>query len=112
MGKSVVIDNLVPESSPVTFKCNIHGWMDAHVWVLDTPYYAISYSDNLDGNNKVEKSDAKFGTYEIKNLPVGKVKVLAWHEKAGWLNQNEGKGQEIKIEEGAPTVMDFEAEAK
>jgi hypothetical protein len=112
-GKTRDVTNLVPESAPVTIKCNIHGWMDAYLRVVDTPYYAISYSDTLDGKNKVEKGDAKFGTYEIKNLPAGnKVRVLAWHEKAGWLNQNEGKGEVIDILEGKETEKNFEAAPK
>ncbi len=112
-GKERLVDNLVPEPGAVTIKCNIHPWMDAHLWVIDTPYYAISHSDTLDGKDKVEKGDAKFGTYEIKNLPSGvKVRVLAWHEKAGWLNKGEGKGEVIDIAEGKETTKDFEAEAK
>jgi hypothetical protein len=107
-----VVDNLVPESTPVNIKCNIHPWMDAYLWVVDTPYYAVTHSDTLDGKDKVEKGDAKFGTFEIKNLPVGKVRVLAWHEKAGFLNKNGGNGEVIEIKEGAPTEKDFEAAAK
>ncbi len=106
------ITDLVPESSPVLIKCNIHGWMDAHLRVVDTPYYAVSHSDTLDGEDKAAKGDGKFGTYEIKNLPAAKVRVLAWHEKSGWLNQGEGKGEVVEIKEGAPTTKDFEAEAK
>jgi hypothetical protein len=105
------VTNLVPEASPVTIKCNIHGWMDAYLRVVDTPYYAISLSDTLD-KDKVKKDDAKFGTYTIKNLPVGKVKVLAWHEKVGWLNKGEGKGEVIDIAEGKETEKNFEGEAK
>jgi hypothetical protein len=111
-GKDRLVDNLVPEPREVTIKCNIHPWMDAYLWVVDTPYYAISHSDTLDGKDKVEKDDAKFGAFEIKNLPVGKVRVLAWHEKAGWLNKGEGKGEVIEIAEGKETTKDFEAEAK
>src|SRR5262249_41738416 len=46
-------------TEPVTMTCNIHGWMDAYLWVLDTPYHAISLSDTLDKDNKVEKADPK-----------------------------------------------------
>lgn len=106
------VTNLVPEASPIVIKCNIHGWMDAYLRVVDTPYHCVSHSDTLDGKNKVKKDDAKFGTYEIKNLPVGKVKVLAWHEKVGWLNKGEGKGEVIEVAEGKETVKDFEGEAK
>jgi hypothetical protein len=106
------VKNLKVDTTPVTVKCNIHGWMDAYLRVVDTPYHAISLSDTLDGKNKVEPDDSKFGTYEIKNLPVGKVKVFAWHEKAGYLNKGEGKGEVIEIKEGAPIDKDFVAEPK
>jgi hypothetical protein len=111
-GKDRKVEDLQVEMTPVTIKCNIHGWMDAYLRVVDTPYYAVSLSDTLDGKNKVEPGDANFGTYEIKNLPVGKVKVLAWHEKALYLNKGEGKGEIIEIKEGAPTDKDFEAKPK
>jgi hypothetical protein len=111
-GKDRTVDNLVPEESPVSIKCNIHPWMDAYLKVVDTPYYAISHSDTLSGKEKVEKGDPKFGTYEIKNLPVGKVRVIAWHEKAGFLTAGGGKGDVIEIAEGKETTKDFEASAK
>jgi len=106
-------DNLVPEMKEVTISCNIHPWMNAYMRVVDTPYYALSLSDTLDGKNKVGKEDAKFGTYEIKNLPEGvKVRVIAWHEKCGYLNKDTGKGEVIEILPGKETTKDFEATAK
>lgn len=111
--KDRLVDNLKPEASPVTIKCDIHKWMNAYLFVVDTPYFAISHSDTLDGKAKVDKKDAKFGTYEISNLPVGKVKIRAWHEKAGYLNQNGGQGEVIEIMEGGKdTTKDFTAEVK
>lgn len=103
------VDNLVPEAKEVTIKCNIHPWMDGYLRVVDTPYYDISNSDTLDGKDKVEKSDPKFGTYEIKNLPAGKVRVIAWHEKCGYLNKETGKGEVIEIQKDKETTKDFEA---
>jgi hypothetical protein len=103
------VDNLVPEAKEVTIKCNIHPWMDGYLRVVDTPYYDVSKSDTLDGRDKVEKSDPRFGAYEIKNLPAGKVRVIAWHEKAGYLNKDAGKGEVIEIQEGKETTKDFEA---
>lgn len=111
LGKNMdrMVDNLVPESKEVTVNCNIHPWMDAYLRVVDTPYYDISKSDTLDGKDKVEKNDPRFGTYEIKNLPVGKLRVLAWHEKSGYLNKESGKGEPIEIQENKETTKDFEA---
>lgn len=107
-GKDLTIENLKTDSTPMKLKCGIHPWMDAYILLLDTPYYAISHSDTLDGADKVKKDDAKFGTFEIKNLPVGKVRVFAWHEKAGWLNKNAGKGEVIDIKDGT-NEKNFEA---
>jgi hypothetical protein len=111
-GEAMTVGNLKPESSPVLIKCSIHNWMDAYMMVVDTPYYCVSLSDTMDEKTKVDKKSDKFGTYEIKNLPVGKVRVIAWHEKVGYLNKDEGKGQVVEIKEGAPTELDFAAEAK
>lgn len=105
-------DSLVPESKEVTISCNIHPWMNAYMRVVDTPYYAISLSDTLSKETKVGKEDPKFGTFEIKNLPEGhKVRVIAWHEKCGYLNKDGGKGEVIEILPGKETAKDFEAKA-
>jgi hypothetical protein len=105
------VENLVPANEPVRFKCNIHGWMDAYLWVVDTPYHAVSLSDNLDGSNKVKEDDPKFGSYEIKNLPAGKVRIVAWHEKGDFLNKGGIAGETIEIKDG-PNEKDFTMEAK
>ncbi|HEY7329577.1 MAG TPA: hypothetical protein VH592_18205 [Gemmataceae bacterium] len=107
--KPIKVEGLKADTSPMTLKCNIHPWMDANVRLVDTPYYSITHSDTLDGKDKVEAKDPKFGTYEIKDLPVGKVRVIAWHEKCGYLNKGGGQGEEIEITEGKPTELNFEA---
>jgi hypothetical protein len=109
----MVLDNLVPDNAPVFIKCDIHGWMNAYMWVVDTPYYALSRSDTLTGANKAEKKDAEFGSYEITNLPVGKVRVVAWHEKCEFLNKDGAKGELIEILPGGKkTEKNFEATPK
>jgi plastocyanin len=52
----------------VPFKCDVHGWMNAYVGVLDHPYYAVS--------------DAS-GKFDLKSLPPGTYTIEAWHEKLG-----------------------------
>lgn len=108
-GKPVKVEGLHVESTPMKLKCNIHPWMGANVRLVDTPFYAITSSDTLDGSDKVEAKDSKFGTYEIKNLPVGKLRVIVWHEECGYLNKGGGQGEEIEIVEGKPTEKNFEA---
>ncbi len=107
-GRERIVDNLIPEAKDVTIRCNIHTWMSAYMRVVDTPYYAISFSDTLDGKDKVAKDNARFGTYEIKNPPAGKVRILAWHERAGWLNKNGGQGEVIELKAAGTTRKDFE----
>ena len=81
------IDDLIPQRSPVTFQCSIHPWMNATVWVLDNPYFAVTDED---------------GNFEIKNAPVGNVRIVVWHEAAAgnYLNSGEGKGETIELKDG------------
>ena len=57
----------------VPFKCDVHGWMNAYVGVLDHPYFSVS-----DAN----------GGFDIKNLPPGTYTIEAWHEKLGTTTQS------------------------
>ncbi|HMD34242.1 MAG TPA: carboxypeptidase regulatory-like domain-containing protein [Vicinamibacterales bacterium] len=57
----------------VPFKCDVHGWMNAYVGVLDHPYFTVSDKD---------------GKFEIKNLPPGTYTIEAWHEKLGAMTQS------------------------
>jgi hypothetical protein len=52
----------------VRIKCDVHGWMNAWVNIVDHPYYAVS--------------DAS-GAFTIANLPAGDYTLTAWHEKLG-----------------------------
>jgi plastocyanin len=49
-------------------KCDVHPWMSAWVGVFDNPYFAITADD---------------GSFEIKNIPPGTYKLIAWHEMYG-----------------------------
>jgi plastocyanin len=57
----------------VPFKCDVHGWMNAYVGVLDHPYFATT-----DENGK----------FELKGLPPGTYTIEAWHEKLGTTTQS------------------------
>ena len=52
----------------VPFKCDVHGWMNAYVGVVDNPYFAVTGKD---------------GKFELKGLPPGTYTIEAWHEKLG-----------------------------
>jgi plastocyanin len=57
----------------VPFKCDVHGWMNAYVAVMDHPYYAVTGPD---------------GKFELKGLPPGTYTVEAWHERLGTTTQS------------------------
>jgi plastocyanin len=57
----------------VPFKCDVHGWMNAYVGVLDHPYFTVSDAD---------------GKFELKGVPPGTYTIEAWHEKLGTSTQS------------------------
>jgi plastocyanin len=67
LGSSTTQTFTVPEVM-VRFKCDVHGWMAAHVGVLPHPFFAVTNAS---------------GAYEIKGLPPGTYTIEAWHEKFG-----------------------------
>jgi plastocyanin len=52
----------------VPFKCDVHGWMNAYVGVVDNPFFAVTDKD---------------GKFSFKGLPPGTYTIEAWHEKLG-----------------------------
>ena len=48
----------------VVLGCNIHDWMVAYIYVMETPYFAKAGED---------------GKAEIRNLPQGTYEVRVWH---------------------------------
>jgi hypothetical protein len=56
----------------VPIQCDVHGWMQAYVGVVDHPYYAVSGDD---------------GTFTIGNLPAGTYTLTSWHEQYGTQTQ-------------------------
>jgi len=50
------------------FKCDVHPWMSAYLFVMEHPYFGVSGAD---------------GSFTIPGLPAGSYTVVAWHEKLG-----------------------------
>ncbi len=70
----------VPEEA-VKFKCDVHPWMAAYLFVMDHPYFAVTDAD---------------GKYSIPPLPAGSYTLGVWHEAFGT--------QEIEVEVGQTPV--------
>lgn len=52
----------------VPVRCDVHGWMNGYVGVVDHPFFAVTAAD---------------GSFQIKGLPAGSYTVEAWHETLG-----------------------------
>ena len=70
----------------IPVKDNMHPWTRAMVGVFDHPFFAVS---------------DEFGNYEIRGLPPGKYKLVAWHETLG------EQEMEITIIPGENRKIDF-----
>jgi hypothetical protein len=94
-GKHEFANPLVAESGPIPYKCTAHPWMSGTVRLFDHPYYALT-----DENGK----------FEIKNAPVGKFRIVYWHESGLRGGQKGRFGEPIDIT--GPTLemkaVDFE----
>lgn len=74
-----------PEEA-VHFKCDVHPWMAAFIFVMSHPYFAISDAD---------------GSFALPALPPGKYTLHAWHEIFGRLEQT------VTVKAGAGATVDF-----
>jgi hypothetical protein len=61
----------------IPVKCDVHGWMQAYLGVVDHPYYTVS-----DGG----------GSFTLASLPPGTYTLEAWHEVFGTITQEVSVG--------------------
>src|SRR5262249_54041733 len=85
---SYTIKGLRKDRMPILVSCSIHFWMKAYVRVFDHPYFAVTDGD---------------GKFEIKLVPAGNVRLIVWHESAGFPEGRNGK--QIIIRGGAITDL-------
>ena len=71
----------------VKVKCDIHGWMNSWIVVVDHPYHAIT--------------DAE-GNFVIENVPPGTYTLEAWHEIPG------ATKRQVTIDSGQTTDLSIE----
>lgn len=71
----------------VRLRCDVHPWMSAWVGVFENPFYSVT---------------GESGSFEIKGIPAGTYKLVAWHELFGRLEQS------VTITDGAaPLELQF-----
>ncbi|GAB2702228.1 methylamine utilization protein [Aliiglaciecola aliphaticivorans] len=83
---------LFENQGEVELGCNVHDWMLAYIWVVDTPYFA-----KTDQNGKV-----------TIDVPSGNYRVKVWHPRIQ--DDLEGLTQEVSI--NAPTNVSFRLKQK
>jgi len=71
---------------PVTFKCDIHGWMSNYVGVFDHPFFVVTAPD---------------GSYDLGQLPAGEYTIEAYHEVFGT------QKQKLTLADGETKSLDF-----
>jgi hypothetical protein len=75
----------------VPFRCDVHGWMNAWVGVLEHPFFAVTSTD---------------GAFSLDGLPPGTYTIDAWHEALGTSSRTvtlgEGDRQELTFTFQAP----------
>ena len=57
----------------VPMRCDVHGWMNSYIGVVDHPFFAVTGED---------------GMFDISALPPGDYVLEAWHEALGTQTQN------------------------
>ena len=63
-----IVSRTMPAVGLVNLKCNGgHAWMNAEIWVIAHPYYAVTDES---------------GRFELTDVPPGEYELVAWHE--GW----------------------------
>lgn len=75
----------------IPVECDVHGWMNAYIGVLDHPYHAVSGAD---------------GSFELAELPPGEHVIEAWHEEYGTLTDT----VEVAAGESAEVEFAFSAD--
>jgi plastocyanin len=86
---------LQAQSSPVTFKCDIHPWMQGRARVFDHPYFATTDAD---------------GKFEIKNAPKGKWRIVYWHENGFHQGAKGALGFDVDATKGDVELKPIELE--
>jgi plastocyanin len=80
---------LVAQTTPVTFKCDVHPWMAGRLRVFDHPYFATTDKD---------------GKFEIKDVPEGKWRIVYWHEGGFHKGRDGAIGFPIEASAAKPTL--------
>lgn len=88
--KPVIFDKV----GAVALGCNIHDWMSAYIYVVDSPFFALTNSR---------------GRVELE-IPAGRYEIRVWHPRLK--NPDPDKPQKIAIQAGQQATLEVGLELK
>jgi hypothetical protein len=68
-GRQLKVEATSSLVTPISIKCDIHGWMQGYAFFVAHPYFAVTGED---------------GKFVIKNAPAGKYRLVGWQDE-GWV---------------------------
>lgn len=87
--KGTVIPYTLTKAEAIKLTCDIHAWMSGYIVAVDSNFYAVTGQkddkDNFIDPDTYEKS-TDTGKFTLKDVPEGRVRVVAWHEELGTAN--------------------------
>lgn len=89
--KGEIIPYTITAAEAIKLTCDVHTWMSGYIVAVDSNYYTVTgQKDDKDKwihPDDYEKSSDK-GKYTLKDVPAGRARVVAWHEKLGTAFKN------------------------
>lgn len=105
--KGGVFAYTITKAEAIKLTCDIHAWMSGYIVAVDSNYYTVTGQKDEKGKwihpDDYEKS-SDTGKFTLKDLPAGRARVVAWHEKLGTAFKN------IEIPESGDISVDFKFE--
>jgi plastocyanin len=82
---------VVRQAGPASVGCDYHPWMNAYVFGVKSPYYALT---------------DRSGRFEIDGIPPGTYTVRVWINGVGLVAKRDNQGKLIRYDFGAPIVQE------
>ena len=81
------LEQKLEEAEAVRVACDIHPWMEAHVYVTESTHFTVTGRD---------------GSFELPGVPAGEYKLEIWHAKLG-----KGKGTAKVAADGSAEMVEI-----